>query len=307
MEYLKKFYVYSVEDFDAFHRQAFPNASKSTYHSFEQSLKRIEKVYDSKLQKLDLSFVKDPKELWDKLNASNYTQNTIITTYTHILKLLKLMDIPLHHYNKFLEILNYHSSKRQAEQQEELREKLEFLPDFTSLRNVVKSRIKVVDFNLQFTEMKHLVLMAIMTLSVPMKPTNFVNMRKAYFDGNEQSNWFIYDEEDNFEFHYKSNIVKVVDKDLQKLLELWINGYNTTKYFFISNEDSKKPMSAKELRTTIAMASKDIFDIALTATDLRTAYMKYLIDLDPDMEQKVQLSRLLGYQTTDRLDLHKII
>lgn len=308
MEYLKKFYPYTVKDFDKFHRQAFPNASKSTCLSFEQSLRRIERIYDKKLPELCLCFLDDPQELYNKLLESDYTENTIISTYTHVLKLLKLMDYPLNKYNKFLEILNLNAQKRQIKQEEQLREKLEFLPDFQSLRNVVKSRIREVDFNLQFSEMKHLVLMAMLILSVPMKISNYTGMRFSWFlPENTKSNWIINDDDDNWEFQFGDQKIKILDQELKKLLDIWKNGYNNTKFVLISNEDSKKPMTAKEIRNSIAVATKDIFDISLTAMDIRNAYMKHLIELDPDMEQKIQISKILGYVNTDRLDLHKII
>jgi hypothetical protein len=306
MDYLKKFYPYTVKQFDEFHRKAFPNASKSTCYSFEQSLKRIEKIYDEPLPKLNLCFLKDPNELYNKLLESDYTENTIITTYTHVLKLLKLLDYPLNQYNKFLEILNYNSQKRQTRQEEELREKLEFLPDFQSLRNIIKARIKEVDFNLQFSEMKHLVIISMLVLSIPMKPNNYLGLKFAWFSGNG-GNYLVHDDEENWEFVFKEQTIKIVDEDLKKILDIWHNGYNRSKYVLISNEDSKKPMTVKEIRNSISLATKDIFDIALTAMDLRNAYMKHLIELDPDMEQKIQISKILGYVNTDRLDLHKII
>ena len=42
MEYLKKFYPYTVDQFDEFHRKAFPNTSKSTCYCFYQSLKNFD-------------------------------------------------------------------------------------------------------------------------------------------------------------------------------------------------------------------------------------------------------------------------
>jgi hypothetical protein len=308
MDYLKKFYLYSTKDFDQFHRKAFPNAKKSTYHSFEQSLKRVEKIYGKKLETMNLHFLKDPDELWETLTSSDYTQNTIITTFTHILKLLKLMDIPLHQYNKFLEILNYHSQKRNTQQNEDLKEKLEFLPTYQDLREVVKSRIRNLNDNIEFSEIKHLLLTAILTLSVPMKANNFIGMRVVYEGEKTKENMnYLVNDGDNFTFQYKTTTIKVNDPDLKKLIDMWLTGYNPTSFLFISNEDSKKPMTGKEIRNSIAIATKDIFDISLTPMDLRSAYMKYLIDLDPDISQKIQLSRILGYKNTDRLDLHKII
>jgi len=100
-DYLKKFLLYSVDDFDKFHRQAYPQANERTYNGFKQSLKRIEKIYEKPLNKLNLEFLEDPNDLFNKLSTSNYSHNTNISTFSQVMKLLKIMDYPLQDYNKF--------------------------------------------------------------------------------------------------------------------------------------------------------------------------------------------------------------
>ena len=106
---------------------------------------------------------------------------------------------------------------------------------------------------------------------------------------------------------FKENRIKVTDESLKKILNEWIVGYNNTNYLLIGNEESKKSMNNKDIRHSLAIASKDILGVSLSNSDLRHSYMKYLMDLDPDIKQKIQLSKILGYKNTDRIDLHKII
>ncbi len=306
MEHLKKFFLYSVDDFDQFHQQAFPNASKATHKCFRQSLSRIEKIYDNELSKLHLKFIESPEQLMKKLETSDYTRNTIINTFTHILKLLKLCDTPLHHYNKFLKVLNYHAVQRQINIDEELKEKMDFLPSFDKLREILKENIKNVDQSASFVEMKHLLILSLFVLTVPLKISEYTGMKINFIDdGNKYL--YIDPDTDDMTLVFKENRIKVTDESLKKILNEWITGYNNTNYLLIGNEESKKSMNNKDIRHSLAIASKDILGVSLSNSDLRHSYMKYLMDLDPDIKQKIQLSKILGYKNTDRIDLHKII
>ena len=100
-DYLKKFILFTVDDFDKFHRKAYPQANERTYNSFKQSLKRIEKIYEKPLNKLNLEFLEDPNDFFNKLSTSSYSHNTNITTFSQIMKLLKIMDYPLPKCIKF--------------------------------------------------------------------------------------------------------------------------------------------------------------------------------------------------------------
>jgi len=306
MEHLKKFFVYSVDDFDDFHRKSFTNASEATHKCFRQSLSRIEKIYDAKLPNLHLKFIDSPEELMKKLETSDYTRNTIINTFTHILKLLKLCDTPLNHYNKFLKVLNYHAVQRQNSIDEELKEKMEFLPKFDKLRDLLKENIDKIDEDTTFSEMKHLLVLSLFVLTVPLKISEYTGMKINFIDDGKK---YLYIDPDTEEMTlvYKENRIKINDKALTKLLQEWITGYNNSNYLLIGNEESKKSMNNKDIRNSLSTASKDIFGISLSNSDLRHSYMKYLMDLDPDINQKIQLSKILGYKNTDRIDLHKII
>ena len=306
MEHLKKFFLYSVDDFDDFHRKSFTNASEATHKCFRQSLSRIEKIYDKKLEHMHLKFIDSPEDLMKKLETSDYTRNTIINTFTHVLKLLKLTDTPLHHYNKFLKVLNYHAVQRQNNIDEELKEKMSFLPPFDKLRELLKENINKIDEDTSFFEMKHLLVLSLFVLTVPLKISEYANMKISFIDEGTKY-LYIVPETEEMTLVFKDNRIKITDKSLIKLLQEWINGYNNSNFLLIGNEESKKAMNNKDIRNSLSTASKDIFGISLSNSDLRHSYMKYLMDLDPDINQKIQLSKILGYKNTDRIDLHKII
>ena len=125
-------------------------------------------------------------------------------------------------------------------------------------------------------------------------------------DSNYIRNFLLEDIEGNYFVRSGDISIKINDKHLIKLIKLWINEFNTTKHFFIQHEDAKTGMNNKELRISLNNATKQYFGESLTNNDLRSLYMKHLMDLDPSFKEKIQLSELLGYKNTNVLDLHKV-
>lgn len=305
-DYLKKFVNYDVDDFDEFHKKAYPNANIRTHNNFKQALKRLEKIYGEPLEDMNLKFLNDPKSLFQKLEASDYSHNTNITTFSQILKLLKIVDFPLNEYNKFQTILNVNMKQNTEKREEELKEKLGYLPTLDTLKEILKQKIDEIDDKTTFAEMKSLILLGILILSVPLKLIQYSKMLIVF--GEPESNYinnFLL-EDVNGEYFIKSKdiSVKLVDKHLIKLIQIWINEYNVTKHFFINNENSKSGMNNKDLRFALATATEEYFDANITNQEIRQIYMKHLMSLDPDFKQKFALSHILGYKDTNVLELH---
>lgn len=305
-DYLKKFLNYKVEDFDEFHRKAYPNANIRTLNNFKQALKRIEKIYDKPLEELHLSFLDDPKDLFLKLEASDYSHNTNITTFSQILKLLKIIDFPLNEYNKFQQILNLNMKQNTVKREKELKEKLGYLPTLDTLKDILKEKINEINDNTTFDEMKYLTLLGILLLSIPLKLIQYSKMTIVFgkAESNYINNFLLEDLNGDYFIKSKDISVKIMDKDLIKLIQLWINEYNDTKHFFINNENSKTGMNNKDLRLALASATEKYFEANITNQEIRQIYMKHLMGLDPDFKQKFTLSHILGYKDTNVLELH---
>ena len=128
------FRVKSINQLSDLHNQSYSNASNSTKSTFLQSLKRIEKLYNLKFPDIKLSFIENPEELIKKMDESNYSENTKLTTITNILKLLKIVDVPLITYNHWLTILKDKTEDRHARDADKLKDKLSVLVDFKLIR-----------------------------------------------------------------------------------------------------------------------------------------------------------------------------
>ena len=83
-----------------------------------------------------------------------------------------------------------------------------------------------------------------------------------------------------------------------------ISDFNSTRFLLIANEESKVAMNHKDIRIALNTATHEIFDISFTNADIRSMYMRSLMELDPDFQQKLMLSKLLGYKTNDTIEMH---
>jgi hypothetical protein len=63
-------------------------------------------------------------------------------------------------------------------------------------------------------------------------------------------------------------------------------------------------MNTKDINISLSMSSKNLLGINLSAGDLRSIYMKYLMTLDPNFKQKIILSNIMGYQNISKLEKH---
>ena len=160
--------------------------------------------------------------------------------------------------------------------------------------------------NINFYEIKMLIVLSIFTLSVPMRTSNYIKMKIKYFTPDEldDSNYFIDDENDIYTFIYNHESIIVTNTKLKKLIKIWLHEFNTSSYFLINNDLSTNPMNTKDINMSLSMSSKNLLGINLSAGDLRSIYMKYLMTLDPNFKQKIILSNIMGYQNISKLEKH---
>ena len=309
-DYLKRFLNYKVEDFDEFHKKAYIHAAKRTHKSFRESLKRIEKIYGKPLEQLNLCFLDDPKQTFDTFLTTEYSHQTNISTFCMILKLLKLLGVPVDEYNKFQNKLNIETKKNQINRDDDLKDKLDFLPNYTEMRDLLRTKIDNISQTDTFEDIKYLLIVSMMVLAVPLKLLQYTKMVIVFIqqpqkDNAYLKNYILEDVSGNYFVKSDKISIKINDSHLLKLIRLWIDEYNSTKHFFIAHENAKTGMNNKELRISLNNATKQYFGETLTNSDLRSLYMKNLMDLDPSFKEKLQLSELLGYQNTNILELHK--
>ncbi len=313
MDYFK---AKTKEQLAELHDMAFSNASKATKTTFYQSLKRIEKVYGKPLQDIKLSFISTPKDMITRLEDKKYSENTITTTITNVLKLLKMIDAPLIDYNKWLAILKEKTDKRVATEQINLKNKLKVLMNFTDIRKMVENNAEnFMTGEKSLTEYQNFLILSLFTLQIPVRVSNYVGMRvvddELYL--NEKDNFLLVnDEVYKFVFNkYRTShligqkTMLVKDKTLQFLIDKWLAHYNKdSNNFLIVSGDNKRAMNGKQIEKSINIASAELFTTPLTVDNIRASYMKRISELDPDFNDKLDIANILGYSTTAKLDEH---
>jgi len=306
----------TAEQLADLHNEAFKDSSKSTKTTFLQSLKRIEKIYKKPFIELKLKFIDSPEEFCDELDHTKYSENTKLTTITCVLKLLKLIDVPLITYNKWLTILKEKTESRQKNDDDNLQKKLQVLLDFKTIKNMVYTEAsKYVKNNVDEEEYKNFLILSLFTLQIHVRVSNYVSMKvvddEEYVD--DLGNFLLVnDKEYKFIFNrYRTSHIlgrkelRVTESTLQFLIDKWLSEYNkdSNNFLIISNKN-RRPMNGKLIEKSIRDASEKIFEIPLTIDNIRASYMKRILELDPDFQDKLEISQILGYSSTSVLDKH---
>ena len=314
MDYFKKKTANELSDL---HNQAFANTSKATKVTFYQSMRRIEKIYDMSLPEIELEFLNKPDKFIEMLTTSTYSENTKLTTITNILKLLKIIDAPLITYNKWLNILKSRTEARQQRDNLILKKKLQVLMDYTDIRDVVKKKAEefIVD-NPSFEDYQEFLLLALFTLQIPVRIGNYVKMKVIDdLDGDNDDNFnYLYINDDEYRLIFNKyrtshllgkKTMYIKNENLQYLIDKWLTNYNkNSPNFLIIDETNKRSLNGKQIQLKIANITEKLFGSSLTIDNIRSSYMKYVNELDPNFQDKLDIANILGYSTNEVMDKH---
>ena len=306
----------TAEQLAALHNEAFKESSKSTKTTFLQSLKRVERIYGKKFLDMGLDFVDKPQEFLIELDNSKYSENTKLTTLTCILKLLKLIDAPLVVYNQWLTILKEKTEERQKSDDENLQKRLKVLMDFKTIKLHVYDRANhFIKGDVTLQDFKNFLILALFTIQIPVRISNYVSMKVVDDDVfvDDTGNFLVVNDNTyKFVFNkYRTSHILgkkelfVTEKTLQYLIDRWLSEFNKdSPNFLIINEKNKRPMNGKQIEQSIKDASSNIFTYPLTIDNIRASYMKRIVDLDPNFQDKLDICNILGYSTSSILDKH---
>lgn len=314
MDYFKN---KTVDDLSLLHDMAFSSTSKATKTTFFQSLRRIEKIYNQPMGQIQLSFVNNPQEFLKLIDDSKYSKNTALTTITNILKLLKMIDAPLMIYNKWLTILKEKTEERSKKDNSILKEKLKVLMDWKDIRDSVNTNLTkyIDDDDIPIDIFKNFMILALFTIQIPVRISNYVNMKVVEDDSyvDQRSNFLVINDNSyKFVFNkYRTShiigkkVLFIQNTSLQYLIDKWLAKYNKeSNNLLVVSEKNKRPMNGKQIARSLQDATEDIFGSPLTVDNLRASYMKHIAELDPDFQDKLDIANILGYSTTDVLDKH---
>ena len=314
MDYFK---VKGVEELSKLHNDAFQTASQSTKTTFKQSLKRIEKIYNKPFNQINLHFVDNPEGFMKMLEDSSYSDNTKLSTVASILKLLKLIDAPLLIYNEWLTYLKDKTNEKQMDNDEMLKSKLKVLVNYKDIKALVNE--KANDFETSDTktmeEFRNFLIVALFTLQIPVRVSNYVNMKVVddeEFVDNKSNYLLLKDDKYKLIFNkYRtshilgSKRINIVNPTIQFLIDKYLTMYNKdSTNFLIQSNKNKRPMNGRQIEEAFQSGIKSALGSVLTIDNLRASYMKHIIELDPEFQDKLDIAQIMGYSTTQIMDKH---
>ena len=300
---LNMFISHSVADFSKKHDDCYQHSSSSTKTTFIQGLKRIEKIWGKNLCELKLEFLNDPNDFLTKLEESNYSANTNLSTLTQTVKLLKILDAPLSTYNGFLKLLKDKTIVREAERNTNIIVSIQQKPSLEVLQN------KILETNPAdietYEELRMLLLVSLYTLSLPIKIRNYVGMKyyNRLTEDGYTGNYIIKNtlHIKNYKTGNSKSVrnIKITNDFLKTLLELWEE--MNPHVHFLSNSSGRE-MLQKDVNTTLSLAGRHYFGLTLNVEDYRHLFIKDELDRDPSLRDKIELSKSLGYGSMNMVD-----
>tara|TARA_R110000772_G_scaffold130952_2_gene239190 strand:+ start:1529 stop:2482 length:954 start_codon:yes stop_codon:yes gene_type:complete len=316
MDYFK---VKTVDDISKLHNDAFQNASKSTKETFKQSLKRIEKIYNKPFTSISLHFVEQPKAFMTMLEESHYSDNTKLATVASILKFLKLIDAPLMIYNEWLSYLKDKTNEKHEVNDVVLKSKLKVLVDYKTIKHIVQEKASGFETAatdaMTMEEFRNFLIVSLFTLQIPVRVSNFVNMKVVddieFVDNN--SNYLLLKDDSYkliFNKYRTSHIlgtkkINIVNPTIQFLIDKYLTVYNKdSTNFLIQSEKNKRPMNGRQIEESFTKSIESITGHQLSIDNLRASYMKHILELDPDFQDKLDIAQIMGYSTTSIMDKH---
>lgn len=314
MDYFK---VKSVDDIAKLHNDAFQTASASTKTTFKQSLKRIEKIYNKPFNKINLHFVEQPKAFMTMLEESSYSENTKLATVASILKLIKLIDGPLIIYNEWLSYLKDKTNEKHEDNDVILKSKLKVLVNYKDIKHIIAEKASEYETSDSKTleEFKDFLIVALFVLQIPVRVSNYVNMKvvddEEFVDDN--SNYLLLKDDTYkliFNKYRTSHIlgtkrINIVNPTIQFLIDKYLTVYNKdSTNFLIQSEKNKRPMNGRQIEEAFKQGIERATGHKLSIDNLRASYMKHIIELDPEFQDKLDIAQIMGYSTTSIMDKH---
>lgn len=294
------------------HKAMYSEQSANSHKSFDNGLKRIEKVYGSPLEKVELKFIVDPNDLITKMIDKSYSENTICATLSTICKVCHICDLPSKYYKivkNFMISYKQHIQEERHKNEKTQREKEQWIP-WQQIYDKVFLRVDsyLSDKKMRRTDYMYFLQLALFVLQTPRRIGNYLNLdvfitpvdvEKLQLIGNRNF-LCINNGEYTFVFNrYKtakycgSQVYKVTNPDLIKLLDRWFKDYNPNpKHLFIDRHRNELKDAA--FIFGLKQVTKKLFNKEFSVDILRHSFISDLAESNPTVSEKINIAAELG-------------
>lgn len=298
----------TIDDIYNLHKKKYKNVSELTHITFKSTLNRLSKIYPE-LNNGDISGLLDVEATTNKLKES-YKLNSIISTISNIIKLLRLKNADNSVISKYQQVLSdsIYDKNQQLDKQELTETRKDKFIDFDKMQNKVNELYDEYMINyIQFTPFRRFLVFNLFIRNIPVRLGNYLNMKiirtptkepKDY--NNKDFNYILlYDNNYIFVFNkyktsktYNQKIVKITDNKMIHLINKWLT-YNNTKSFIINYDNS--PSNQKNLTADLKHITEELFDKSFSIDLIRSSYITYLYSTNPNLITKCKVSDIMGH------------
>ena len=301
---LSHFYKYSVSNFiDLFIKFKDPNPS--TLSVFKNSLKRIEKIYNDKLENLNLEFFFDLDLTLKLLKANKYSNNTIYSTISSIGKLAGLMDCDLKESLQIRNLLKKLRDKREADENNNIKtekDKENWIDIQEMIQIIDNHHENYLDNLYNVNEFQNYLLLNLLVRQSPVRLCNYLNCLISYSDNfdnldNDYNHIIVNNNTYTFIFNkyktankYGKQIQFIEDEKINELLDYYFSFYIDNNKYFFENSKSKEITNSR-LTEGLNSITKKLFDKKLSVDLIRHIYITNFLEGNPTLKSKMILAQ----------------
>jgi hypothetical protein len=289
-----------MEDFINYYKTNYKIKSEYSVSNAVSSIKRIEKIVGKPIDLMtDIDF-KDSEKLILKLNAM-YSYNTSILTLNTLINYLKYCKAP--DIDIYKVYLNDYIELRGVWDTENAKVSLPFT--FTELRQKVMDKYpEMIRKPHAFTKYRNYLLVAILTLGLPLRLHSFINMRVCLYKPpttatqEEEPNYIVKTPEGEFYFILRTNKKRVIYKPdnqiLQRLLTNYFSCYSKHTQYFLTNSKGEI-MSQTNMTNALTSASNLVkTNTTLTFNFIRKIFLREFFEKEKTHKERKKILEIIG-------------
>lgn len=285
--------------------------SENTIEVFKASLKRIEKVFDSKIEKLKYSFLYNPQIFLKLLENEDYSLNTIYASIASNVKLCGLLNCNQNILNKNLKILTDLKHKRDTytlEQMKNLKEQNNWV-EYKDIINKLDSVKEDFILNSSYEDYRNFLLLNLMIKELPVRLGNFSDMylkqnininninkldKENYLIINKNSYIFVFNKYKTVK-QYGTQIHIVEDILLDELLDIYFTKYynKNNKYFLVDKNNNS--LNSKQIGVILKSITNKLFNKNISVDLIRHIYITNFLNKNPSLKDKIKLANIMNH------------
>jgi len=289
--------------------------NKSTLVTIKQSIVRLEKLLEIKVDDINLNILKDVNHIVNLL-TENYSLNSTITTLIHIRKLVRYKkgsEELFLEYNDYINELNEEKEKQREKQTFKDKKEEENYIEYTELKKTLTDLSHdYLNKKKSFTDYRNYLIVCLYVFMPPCRIQNWIlmkvkdisNMKRKGESLIKTYNYLIRLAPNQYEVIFNNfktknilgqTLYRIESKLLNKLIERWLTEYNwrPKNGHFLVNANGKT-MEQTNFTHAIANFSNKHFKKELSNNSLRRSFLTYFLSLNPSFIEKQKVLKVCG-------------